>query len=459
MIAQRSQLYGGSAPFATGSSYPDSKFLVTSLAFLATVGLSVLVSFSPTLGLLALMGLAACVCVLRIGWDRSLVWSLLIPWQLLPFIKANILLNPWLWIAIFRLLSKKTHVGGRNCHWSTNVLVFAPPFAYIASAAIFGVDAVSLLYWTIPALAMGASFVLRRPDPEVLRGSLFGVGCMFTLLVIVEFVTDLSFNAFIADVPGVRDYLRGSRALGPAGNPLFSSAVLLVTFFAIPRNLKFGNWVRALFIVAIIMTGSKSAVIGLAVGLPIAVFALGLKRSFGLAFSLLAGVFLLITTLPTAAQALSERYAVFENLQESDPDRAFTTRFVLQSILERPMGGLPIGRVLLEKQLRSPVANGDIFGIESTWLAMASDVGAGVVIVLALVVCWRLLSAFRKWESVALFALFVSLFFWNGFYGAWIIIPLWVCLAFCDPRLPVSKDAPHKVFPATKIRISAPGDL
>lgn len=458
MIRQRSSLYRLSAPFTARSSYQYSTTLVTISACLATVGLGVLVSLSSTLGVMALAGLLACACVWRIGWDRALVWSLLIPWQFLPFIKANILLNPWLWLAFFRLLSTKPNFQGGTWHWGTGLLVFAPPFAYLASAALFGVDAISLLYWTLPALALGVSFVVRKPDPKLLRDSLFGVGCLFAVLVIVEFTTDVSFNLLLADVPGVRDYLRGTRALGPAGNPLFSSAVLLAAFFAIPRQLRFGNVVRAIFIVAIIMTGSKSAIIGLAVGLPIAVFALGLKRSVGLAFSLAAGAFVLLTTLPSAAQALAERYSVFENLQESDPDRAFTTRFVLQSVVERPLGGLPIGRVLLEKQLRSPVANGDIFGIESTWLAMASDVGAVVVIVVALVVCWRLISAFHRWESVALFALFVSLFFWNGFFGAWVIIPIWICLAFCNQSLPAERGGEYEDPSRIPSGTSAPGE-
>ncbi|MDR7083178.1 hypothetical protein J2X01_002471 [Arthrobacter ginsengisoli] len=405
---------------------------MTGLAIVVTIVVSVSTGISSNIALAVLAVAFGGLLVWRLGLDRAFIWALLIPWQFLPFIKANILLNPWIWIALLRLLSKTKPHDSRPPAWTIVMLVFLAPSAYLGSSLLFGIDETSLLMWVIPAVIVGFSFLLRPPDSTLMRRQIVLVGGVYTLLTIVEFITDISFNNLLADVPGVSDYLRSSRSLGPAGNPLFSSAVLLVVFFAIPRSMRFANTMRALVILAIVMTGSKSALIGLAVALPVAVFSLGIRRSFGLIASSALGAVLILTTLPTAATALLDRFSVFENLQESDPDRAFTTDFVLGSILENPLGGIPIGSVLVEKQLRSPVENGDRFGIESTWLALMSDVGVFVFILIAVSVAYRLIENFKQWESVGILALFVSLFFWNGWYGAWVIIPLWSCLVFSN---------------------------
>ncbi len=411
--------------------------LMTALGCALTIVLGIGIGLSTTLGVVVLVFSAGALAVWRLGLDRAFVWSLLIPWQFIPFIQTNILFNPWIWLALSRFFVKRAPGVSSRQNWTVAVLALVPSFAYLGYALVFGVAAAGFLIWTIPALVIGISFFYRPPDTKATRQDLFLVGAIFSILIIVEFITDVSSNNLLSGVPGISDYLRSSRALGPAGNPLFSSSVLLVSFFAIPDRLKYANVYRALCLSAILMTGSKSAIIGLAIALPIAIFSLGIKKSVGLVMTLALGLFLLITSVPSAANSLIARFAVFDNLQKSDPDRAFTTSFVTEKIIENPLGGLSIGSVLAEKQLRSPVENGDRFGIESSWLAMASDVGLLVVLLVLVAVIWRLIVRFRQWETVALLALFVSLFFWNGWYGAWLVIPLWCCVVFSDSTPPI----------------------
>lgn len=411
-----------------GISGSDALIGVTLLLIIAV---SVLIGFSPKYAIAFLLSVTSICLLFLLGPDKSFVWLLLVPWQFLPFISTNMAFNPWIWLAVLRLFSRRSgHPQASN--WMTAVLVFVPAAAYAATSLLWGTSESSLLLWVVPCLAIGVSFLIRPPDSELIRRHIFLLGCVYATLVVVEYVTDLSFNSLLADVPGVRDYLRSTRALGPAGNPLFSSAVLLVSIFAIPRDMRFANVIRSIFIVALIMTGSKSALIGLVVGLLVAMFSLGLRRSFALISGSILALFLLVTALPSAAASLALRFSVFENLQDSDPDRAFTTGFVMNALRESPLGGRPIGSVLTAKRIHSPVENGDKFGIESSWLAMASDVGIVVVLLLSIGVIWRVVRKSQQWESVALLALYISLYFWNGWYGAWVIIPLWCCLVFSE---------------------------
>ncbi|MDQ0620116.1 hypothetical protein [Arthrobacter globiformis] len=395
----------------------------------AIVVVCVLIGFFPKFGIAILGLLAGTGLLILLGFDRSFVWLFLIPWQFLPFINASMIFNPWIWLAVLRLFSRKGEQPPVS-KWMVSILVFLPAVAYVVTSLLWGAAESSLLVWVVPCVSIGISFLVRPPDSELMRRHLFLVGCVYAVLIIIEYVTDLSSNNLLADVPGVRDYLRSTRALGPAGNPLFSSAILLVAIFAIPKDLRYANVMRSIFIVALIMTGSKSALIGLVVGLLVAMYSLGIRRSVALITGSVVAFFLFVTALPSAAASLALRFSVFENLRDADPDRAFTTEFVLNSLRERPFGGVPLGSVLTAKRIHSPVQNGDRFGIESSWLAMASDVGVVVVFLIGFAVILKLVKNWRQWESVALLALYASLYFWNGWYGAWVIIPLWCCLAF-----------------------------
>lgn len=390
------------------------------------------------------MGIIACIIlaamILKFGIDTVMVWFLLIPWQFLPGVNANILFNPWLWLGLLRIAFSLRRVRPK-WNWRLFCLVILPPVSYIVGAFSWGIRESSLLSWTAPCLILAISFWLLPPNAEKVRGNLVLVGGIFAFMTILEFLTDLSLNTLLAASPSVSDYLRGSRALGPAGNPLFTSAVLLVSFFAVPNNGRLWNVLRVIIVIAIIATGSKSALLGLCAGLVFAIWKLGLRNIFGFVLIGASTAIIAVSYFPSQASSILRRFTVFENLREADPDRAFATRLVLERVEERPFGGAPIGTVLREKQLFSPVPGGNRFGIESSWLAMISDVGLVAIILIAVALLYKLLAEKANWAVAGLVAFFVSLFFWNGLFGAWVVIPLWVLLATTAQPNAVTRNA------------------
>ncbi|MFJ4267044.1 O-antigen ligase family protein [Paenarthrobacter nicotinovorans] len=312
--------------------------------------------------------------------------------------------------------------------------------SYIVAALLFGVAEPSLMTWLIPFIPLAFSLIVVPPDFSVVCKHLYIVGLIMAVLVIAESVSGLSFNDLLRSNLSVQEYLRSGRALGSTGNPLFTSSVLLVSFFMPFRSNAASMAGRVVIVAAIVLTGSKSAVIGLALGLLLFALSKGFKR-FAISLGIIAAMLTVFQfVLDTAFNGIFRRFAVFSDLRTSDPDRAFTTEFVLSWIRQHPAGGTPVGSALIDKRILSPVAGGSRFGIESTWLAMAADSGiffVGIALLLFGLHCVKYRSLPT---SQALFALTVSLFFWNGLYGSWVITPLLLVIAL----LPVD---PPKVQP------------
>lgn len=403
----------------------------TIVVLLAVCIVSGIAALQPTVAIL-LIGLTVLALLLyRAGPDASLVWLLLLPWQFLPGVSANILYNPWLWAGIVRLIWAAQKSPHRSPSFVIGVITL--PMAYVFYSVVFGVESYSLLYWTLPTLVLSASFYVKGIDIDRVGAALYKVGIVCSTLTLLEFVSSMSLNAILASSSQVAQYLASDRALGPTGNPLFTSSILIVSFFFVPPHKRSSPWMQALIVVAILVTGSKSAVIALLAGVVFSLYQYGLKRMLGLVASLGLLMTGALYFRPKSVEAAFARFSVFGRLNDFDPDRAFTLDFVLGRIYEHPFGGVPVGSVLEDKMRGSPVEGGSQYGIESTWLAMAADIGLIPIVLVFLCLCLTVVRAFGVRSSPALLALVISLFFWNGFFGAWVIAPLWVILlAFSD---------------------------
>lgn len=405
----------------------------STVVVLCVVSLFSAVAALQPLGAILMIGAIILALLLyRAGPDGSLVWLLLLPWQFLPGISANILYNPWLWIGIVRLVWASREAPHRSPGFVLGVTTL--PAAYLLYSVLFGVESYSLLYWTIPTIVLFVSFFVKGLNVERVAKSLYEVGILCSALTLLEFVSGISTNAFLASSSQVAQYLASDRALGPTGNPLFTSSILIVSFFFVPPHRRFSPWVQALILVAILVTGSKSAVIALLVGVSFSLYQYGVKRILGLVATLALLMAGALYFVPGSVAAASARFSVFGSLDDFDPDRAFTLDFVLSRILERPFGGVPVGSVLEDKMRGTPVEGGAQYGIESTWLAMAADIGVLPILLVFLVLCITVIRTFRSRSAPAILALAASLFFWNGLFGAWVVAPLWVILLALSDR-------------------------
>lgn len=403
-------------------------WVVVGLAILLTSGIATLGVFKPLLGALAVAGGVFAVVLARVGRDASLVWLLVVPWQFIPGIDANILFNPWLWVAFIRLLTARR----RDEEPPTKIVLLIVgllPAGYLVEWLFFGVNEPSLLLWMVPYIPLAVSLAIVPPSPAVIQRHLFYAGVAMAVLVLLESTVGLSLNSLIQSNLSVQEYLRSGRALGSAGNPLFTSSILMVAFFLPPNASIWTRLAQAAILAASLLTGSKSAVIGLAVGVLLLAISKGLKRfaaaSAGILFVLLG----IQAAADSAFRNVFQRFAVFSDLRTSDPDRAFTTDFVLNWVQIHPFGGTPIGAALVDKRLLSPVSGGSRFGIESTWLALAADTGIFFVGLSLLLIVVHVIRSRADPKAQALCALAVSLFFWNGLFGAWVIGPLLLLLA------------------------------
>lgn len=427
---------GRFAPVGMGSNSSSVLLMIALLAAAMSIALGALAGFRPSLALAAIAGAVLVFVLVRLGRDASLIWLLVIPWQFLPGVSANILLNPWLWAALMRLATARRVDIASSSKLATTA-VFLLPASYLLSGVFFGVAEPSLMTWIFSYLPLAMSLTLVPPNADLVRRHMFYLGVLMAVLVIIEAITGFSSNQLIQSNISVQEYMRSGRSLGITGNPLFTSSVLMVAFFLPPKTNMHSMIGRLLIVLAIVLTGSKSAIIGLVLGALLFAVSGGLRQlamTTGVIIGVLVG---LQTAADHAFGGIFRRFAVFSDLRNSDPDRAFTTDFVWNWIGLHPAGGNPIGSALIDKRMLSPVAGGSRFGIESTWLAMAADCGA-IMIGLSLLLVGAYTIRHRFSATVqALFALVVSLFFWNGLFGAWIITPLFLLLVLSPPESPL----------------------
>lgn len=402
-------------------------WVVAGLAVFLTGSIATLGALRPVLGALVVAGGVFAVMLARLGRDASLVWLLVVPWQFIPGIDANILLNPWLWVAVVRLLTARRLDEQRPTKLALAIAILLP-VSYLLEWLFFGVSEPSLLLWMVPYIPLAVSFALVPPNPGVIQRHLFYVGVAMAALLFLEAMAGLSSNFFIQSNASVQEYLRSERALGSAGNPLFTSSILIVAFFLAPNAYIWSRLAQAAILVAALLTGSKSAVIGLAVGVLLLAISKGLKRFAAASVGVLVVLLGIQAAADSAFKHIFQRFAVFSDLRTSDPDRAFTTDFVMNWLQLYPFGGTPIGSALIDKRLLSPVSGGSRFGIESTWLAMAADTGVVLVGVSLVLIVMHVFRNRADPKAESLLAFTVSLFFWNGLFGAWVIAPLFLLL-------------------------------
>lgn len=414
--------------------------LVCTVAILVTVGIGVLAALEPLKAALLLVGLIGAAAAFRMGPDAPIIWMLIVPWQFIPGINANILFNPWLWFAIVRILSARRLEDAKPGRIAIGLAVILPA-SYLIEWLFFGVYEPSLLLWMVPYVPLAVSMIIVPPRISAVKNHLFLAGALTAILTVLESLFSLSSNFLIDSNLSVQEYLRSDRALGTTGNPLFTSSILLVAFFLAPRGGLITRLAQASILAAVVLTGSKSALIGLAAGFLVMAISKGVKRFSLTGAALLTSVSIVQVLADSTSSNVFQRYAVFSDLRTSDPDRAFTTDFVFSWLSSHPLGGTPVGAALIEKRLLSPVNGGSRFGIESTWLAMAADTGLILIgLFLVLAMC-HVLSNRPEPIAQALFALIISLSFWNGLYGAWVITPL-LLLLILTPLRKVTLDAP-----------------
>lgn len=424
-------------------------WIIVALALLLTGGVASLAAIRPVLGAVAVAGGLFAVVLVRLGRDASLVWLLVVPWQFVPGIDANIIFNPWLWVALIRLMTARRLHGHSPTKMSLAIVVLLPA-SYLLEWLFFGVSEPSLLLWMIPYIPLAVSFALVPPDPTVIQRHLFYVGVAMAALVLLEATTGLSLNHYLESSLSVQEYLQSGRALGPTGNPLFTSSVLMIAFFLPPNGYIWSRLAQAAILIAALLTGSKSALIGLAVGVLLLAISKGLKRFVASSVVILVVLLGVQSAADSAFNNVFQRFAVFSDLRTSDPDRAFTTDFILNWLQTHPFGGTPIGAALIDKRLLSPVSGGSRFGIESTWLAVAADTGVVLVGLCLVLIGIHALRYRADPKAHAVLAFAVSLFFWNGLYGAWVIGPLLLLLVMTPaaglyPSNPGTKTEPAQV--------------
>ncbi|MBT2596625.1 O-antigen ligase family protein [Arthrobacter sp. ISL-72] len=401
------------------------------------IGITTLMVFRPMQAALAVAGLIFAFVVARLGIDAPLVWLLIGPWQFVPGVDANILLNPFLWVALIRLLVARRTNPHRPKRLGLSIVAILP-ISYLVEWLFFGVAEPSLLLWMLPYIPLALSLALVPPNPAVLQRHLFYVGIATALFVVVEASLGWSLNSLMQSNISVQEYLRSGRALGPTGNPLFTSSILMVAFFLPPRPAFWMRISQGIILVATILTGSKSAVIGLAVGVLVLAISKGVKRFAITSVGVLAGLLAVQVAADSTFSNIFQRFAVFSDLRTSDPDRAFTTDFVFDWLQKHPLGGTPIGAALIDKRLLSPVSGGSRFGIESTWLAMAADTGIVFIGLCLFLMLVYVLRHRADAKAQALFGFAVSLFFWNGLFGAWLIGPMMLILLLTPPADPMA---------------------